>query len=182
MRPSSYLQPAMQVLDTYVLDPTTPNQGSVCSYLLRPREWDGKSWHIFLLFTPAGTVLQGPLLTGPDGHGLMSDMGLEWFLADHSPDEILGAFASRTWQEQVAERDLRILAQNEADPEKAAQLEVLAQRIASGRGSAGWLTSELFDMGYPIDIARDVGWDYPFSDSGWVCAIHQCFLRHMRSN
>jgi hypothetical protein len=182
MQPPTYVTPEVEAtLRSFVLTEVVPEGYGVRSFFLRPEAWDGKSYHLYLTFTPAGVALQGPLLCGPDGHGFLSDRSLEWFVSDLSEDAVLAHFCEKSWQYEVAERDLRALAAAATNPAQASALLQVADRVASQcQPGPQALLSTLLGLGVPPLEAAEVGYDYPVGDAGWLCGVQRRFAQLMR--
>lgn len=180
MRPHSYVTPEMTAnLASYEVEELSRPGWQARCFLLRPKTWDGKSKYLFLTFTPGGIALQGPLLCGLRGRGVLSDPGksFAWFMSDLAETDLLPTFLDVTWQFEVAERDLRDLAASV--PEKASFYLHLADRLRDEcEPDEKGLLRILIEQGCP-DFDQ-VGYDYPLTDAGWLCAAQRRFVEAMR--
>ena len=178
MRRSTYQNPDTLILASYVLQEMTP-PGKVRSFLFRPADWDGKSYHVFITFTPAGIILQGPLISGPNGTGLLADRTFDWFTDVRTPEELLPEFLQIEWQAEVAARDLIVLASLVPDSKVAEKLVTLAKDVEMGELSPDGLVTQLRTLGFAT-TAHDIGRDYPVDDATWLCAIQLHFSNLIR--
>jgi len=161
------------VLQAYVCENLVPS-GLVRAYRLRPLDWDGHGHHAYVLATTSGTVIQGPLVCGLDGHGVMSGQPFDWFVSDLTPDEVLAAFCQKTWQSEVAEQDLIRMGKEDV------RLADLVRWVNTGMLGQEELARSLKDLGYAWSTAEGVGYGYPFYDAPWIVAIQQVMKHHIR--
>jgi hypothetical protein len=177
MTPTTYIEEHQrEALEGYQMTEITPPDSPVRAFRLDAPE-DEPQMSVLITFTPEGLILQGSMgPSGSEGNGVLATRGcdLVWFCQNHTAEELLKHFfARKVYQPEAAMRDLKLLSSGmPTDPEGL-------RGMAEDMGlltDQGMLMKRLRTLGFSIDLASEVGMDYPLDDAGWICAIHRKFV------
>lgn len=164
-----------EALEGYRMTEITPTHSPVRAFRLDAPD-DEPQMPVLITFTPEGLIIQsqmGP--SGSEGNGVLAARGcdLAWFCRVQSQDELLKPFfARKVYQEEAAYRDLLLMSSGSPLDNGVRQLAEDAVALAD----QGTMMRRLINLGFPMDVVSEVGVDYPLSDAGWICAIHDKFV------
>ena len=142
---------------------------------------------MFIVEIPSRIVLTGDLIIGADRKGVESDWGynLNWFGSELSERYLCEKFLSKGWEPRSAAEWCRDYADSirKGEVEKpatvAAALDDVAEKLEGA--TSEWTTDRcdiaLADAGVNMweDFDEFPGWDYNWTDAGFLCALQQRF-------
>jgi len=176
MTPKNYVETHQrEALLGYQMTEITPLNSPVRAFRLDAPA-DEPQMSVLITFTPEGLILQGPMgPRGTEGNGVVAAKGcdLNWFCRVESQEELLKAFfALKVYQVEAAYRDLVKMAAGSPLDNRIRTLSEDSKALLD----QGVMMRRLLDLGFSMDVASEVGVDYPLDDAGWICAIHDKFV------
>lgn len=189
----SYVERYMtKELSEHVLEEVSAPGDKIQAYYLR-RPGEGRMMSTLVLFTPEGIVLMGDLCPDRGGtHGVVSNFGygLGWFTGQLSEGYLCSKFLHEVWQRDAALKDCRYQVHQHLQDARAQELGS-AERKADRKRAKAW-REILQDLEHEVIFSSESmynamnehdlydgeyvpGYDYGWTDAGWLCAIQRRF-------